>query len=223
MAIIYTPTLMIASNNLLMAELIQKVTNEVNLKVTSIVTDGSKLLEKVLVNSPNYLLIDTDLNDYEGTEIFKKIDKFPILTKVIIYSFSPEASYLKCFLSSSAIAYIQNGCSLSDFQSCIKNILNGKRVIFSNIESDAKKERSGINKVTKNDTFQYDFSLLTEREKSIWNLITQEMTEREIADELIISINTVRTHKSNISKKIGIKNKKRLTRVAASNAITYTQ
>eukprot|EP01137_Pigoraptor_chileana_P021899 Opistho-2@86188 len=212
---LYTPSLMIASNNLLMAELMQKMSNDVMIKVTSIITDGSKLLGKIAENSPNYVLIDSELNDYKGIEIFKKIEQIPTTTRVIIYSFSQEANFLKYFLSSNAIAYIQNGCSLSEFQTCLKNILDGKRVILSNVDSNMK-ERTNHREVP-----QYDFSLLTEREKAIWNLIIQEMTEREIANKLIISINTVRTHKSNISKKIGIKSKKRLTRIAASSINTY--
>jgi DNA-binding CsgD family transcriptional regulator len=50
------------------------------------------------------------------------------------------------------------------------------------------------------------------REKDIWDLIGKELTEREIADKLSISLYTVKTHKNNISKKMGFKNKRRLTR-----------
>lgn len=211
-----TPTLMIASSNLLMAELIKTINDEIPFEVTCIITEGTQLFEKIVEVHPDYLLVDSELENCNGLGFFKKLERIKINAKVIVYSFSKNPAYIKCFLSSKANAYIQNGCSLSEFKACLNNISEGKRVIFSNInQNDAIAHQHSIQ-----DSPLYNLNLLTEREKVIWKLLAQEMTEREIADKLIISINTVKTHKNNISEKIGIKNKKRLTRVVNS-IVTY--
>lgn len=214
MLFLHKPTLMIASSNLLMAELIQNLCKDIQIEVNSIVTAGDLLFEKIFENKPDFVLVDSELKGCNGIGFFKKLERIPVPSKVIIYSFSHNTSYLRCFLSSKAVGYIQNGCSLDEFKKCLENILEGKRVIHSNLNADE------VNNSQQNDTgnsSKYDISVLTEREKAIWELIIQEMTEREIAEKLFISINTVRTHKSNIATKIGIKNKKRLTRIASNN------
>ncbi|MCF6280299.1 MAG: LuxR C-terminal-related transcriptional regulator, partial [Flavobacteriaceae bacterium] len=47
---------------------------------------------------------------------------------------------------------------------------------------------------------------LTEREEEVLILISKELTTREIAESLFISINTVETHRNNLIKKLHVKN-----------------
>lgn len=48
-------------------------------------------------------------------------------------------------------------------------------------------------------------SILTNREKEVFNLLIQNKTTREIAEELSISEKTVRNHISNTMQKLGVK------------------
>lgn len=48
-------------------------------------------------------------------------------------------------------------------------------------------------------------SILTKREKQIFNLLIKNMSTREIAAELSISEKTVRNHISNVMQKLGVK------------------
>lgn len=47
--------------------------------------------------------------------------------------------------------------------------------------------------------------LLTKREKEVFELLVQDKTTKEIADELFISEKTVRNHISNAMQKLGVK------------------
>ncbi|MBO5375470.1 MAG: response regulator transcription factor [Bacilli bacterium] len=48
-------------------------------------------------------------------------------------------------------------------------------------------------------------SILTSRERSVFNLLVQNKTTKEIASELSISEKTVRNHISNTMQKLGVK------------------
>lgn len=48
-------------------------------------------------------------------------------------------------------------------------------------------------------------SLLTIREREVFELLVQDKTTREIAETLFISEKTVRNHISNVMKKLGVK------------------
>ncbi len=65
----------------------------------------------------------------------------------------------------------------------------------------------------------YGFMKLTSREIQIIQLIAQGMTNREIAEELSLSVNTANTHRKNILRKLEIKNTALLIRFAIENKI----
>ena len=48
-------------------------------------------------------------------------------------------------------------------------------------------------------------SILTKREREVFNLLISSMTTREIADKLSINEKTVRNHISNVIQKLGVK------------------
>lgn len=48
-------------------------------------------------------------------------------------------------------------------------------------------------------------SILTSREREVFELLIQNKTSRQIADELFISEKTVRNHISNVMQKLGVK------------------
>ncbi|MDX1408491.1 MAG: helix-turn-helix transcriptional regulator, partial [Saprospiraceae bacterium] len=60
---------------------------------------------------------------------------------------------------------------------------------------------------------------LSRRELQILNLITQEMTNTEIAEHLFISINTVDSHRRNIMSKLGVRNTAGMVRVAMERGL----
>ncbi|GGK30577.1 LuxR family transcriptional regulator of spore coat protein [Caldalkalibacillus uzonensis] len=52
---------------------------------------------------------------------------------------------------------------------------------------------------------QHGKPLLTNREREVFELLVQDKTTKEIADQLFISEKTVRNHISNVMQKLGVK------------------
>ena len=63
-------------------------------------------------------------------------------------------------------------------------------------------------------------SVLSQREKDVLRLIARGYLNKEIANELFISINTVLSHRKNITAKLGIKSVSGLTFYAMMNDLT---
>ena len=55
-----------------------------------------------------------------------------------------------------------------------------------------------------------DYSLLTEREKEVKNLIFKGFTDKEIADKLIVSTHTARAHASHVLQKLGFQSRREM-------------
>ncbi len=58
------------------------------------------------------------------------------------------------------------------------------------------------------------YSTLTQREKEILQLLTSGKSVKQLAEELFVSVNTIKTHKKNIKSKLGITTSEKLIRFA---------
>ena len=206
------PTLMIALADQLKAELISTLNSKVSFKTTTIITDGTSLFETLEKEQPDFLLVATDLPHFGSFGFLKKLKRIPIKTKVILYVSSPDSNLLKMFLSSPAAGFIQKGCGIAEFLSYMKDILNGQKMAFSKISDFYEPNSKEFEKVRHP---KYDLSMLTEREIDIWSSLSDGKTVKQIAEALFISENTVKSHKTNITNKIGLEKKTRLSIIAS--------
>jgi two-component system, NarL family, response regulator FusR len=206
------PTIVIALSDKLKGELIATFESKKLFKVISILTDGEKIFEILDSQKPDYLLIDSELPNGGGFGFLRRLDRIKPSTKVIIYSSSSNPDYLKVSLSSFAYGFIQQGCGIVEFMSCLKTIFKGERMIFSHMNNFSNANFSMPQRYYNEPT--YDLSNLTKREMDIWELLEDGKSEKEIAENLFIDKGTVRKHKNNISGKLEIKGKKKLTIVA---------
>lgn len=80
-----------------------------------------------------------------------------------------------------------------------------------------------FNKYFKDKAEQNSQNKLTQRETSVLKLVAEGCTNKEIADKLNISINTVLTHRKNITSKLGIKSVSGLSVYAMMNGLITAQ
>ncbi len=73
--------------------------------------------------------------------------------------------------------------------------------------------------MAKPDEDQTEEYSLTQREKDVLRLIATGLTNKEIADELNISVNTVITHRKNVTQKLGIRSASGLSLYALMNGL----
>ncbi len=103
-------------------------------------------------------------------------------------------------------------------------------VIADNLDTDIQSNRINtfdqevhivevFNKFFKSDALQKSQNKLTLRETSVLKLVAEGCTNKEIADKLNISINTVLSHRKNITSKLGIKSVSGLCVYAMMNGL----
>ncbi len=112
--------------------------------------------------------------------------------------------YCKLMIVSSKICYSNPSISLVDSSDNQKTLLNKLETFFSSEEDQTKISGS-------------EPSILSEREIDILKTVAMGLSNKEIADQLFISVNTVITHRKNITEKLGIKTIAGLTVFAILN------
>ena len=68
-------------------------------------------------------------------------------------------------------------------------------------------------------TDQGFYDRLSDREKTVFKLIAEGYTSRQIAESLVISIKTVMTHRANIMEKLGIHSKADIIKLAIRHGL----
>ncbi|MBW0431998.1 response regulator transcription factor [Leptospira yasudae] len=152
------------------------------------------------------LISDISLQEENGIQELETIkNKFPDL-KILFLTMHRDWSYLQKAFALGADGYILKNESMSVVISAVKTILNGGKVFPEEVknfrpESEITKEIGNL------------INRLTKREKEILNLLANGKMNREIAEELNLSVRTVETHRASIFKKLETENLIELGRV----------
>jgi two-component system response regulator FixJ len=169
--------------------------------------DAYQFLDKYKTNSPGCIIMDVRLPGMSGLELLEqlKIQKIHIPAIVVTgYGDIQMATRaMKCGAKDFILKPFNDQCLLETVQKCLMN----------------SQDMNWI------DTINERIRSLTERECQVLHLIIEGKLNKQIADELSISISTVEAHRSNIMHKMQAKNLAQLIRfyLEAQFANQYAQ
>lgn len=164
--------------------------------------NGLEALDLLKENEYDIILTDINMPKMDGVEFIKSLRENYPDQKVLVLSMYNEAGYINKMIALGANGYVLKKSDKAELVEAIKKVLDGQdhysdevyKTIIGNIAGRKPKERL---------TFETE---LSDREKEVLVLITNEYSNQEIADKLFISIRTVETHKRNLLEKTGCKN-----------------
>lgn len=154
-------------------------------------------LELIKSLRPDFVLLDINLNNSNGSEMIPLIRKSSPGTNIIMVTMHTQNAVVKKMFSLGAKGYITKNSAGSEILKAIKEIQQGNSYICDEIKNQRRIEN-------KDDV--PGIELLSFRELDIIKLIKQGLQSKEIAEKLFISPRTVETHRANILKKLHLKN-----------------
>jgi len=163
--------------------------------------NSNELYEKVKLMPPDFLIIDFESFDFDNAIEFLEIKKITINTRILIiindHFFFEDVLKI---LNYDNINCIHRSGEVSNFLEALDATFNGSKYFdYKLIDMVLAQRKIGP-----------DFSKsgrLTVSEKEIVKLISLGVTSNEIAIRKQLSIHTVYTHRKNIFRKLGIKNR----------------
>lgn len=171
--------------------------------------DAVNLLKTVYTD---VLLLDINLPDISGIELCKKIRKeFPDIKILGISTFS-ERSYISRMIENGALGYLIKSASADEIAEAVASVMQGKLYMSLNMEHLLRP-----NSVVSADNLPD----LTKREKEVLQLISEGLTNNQIAEKLFISSSTVDTHRKNMITKLEVNNTASLIRFAVEHGLIY--
>jgi DNA-binding NarL/FixJ family response regulator len=179
---------------------------------------GKECFEKIAIEPPDILILDISLPDTSGIEITKQITAEYPKTRVLILSMHTNEDFIFNSVKAGAKGYLPKNTSREELLSAIYSIYEGDEFFADSISRIMLK--SYVRKAKEDDMAILGSNIpLTTREIEILKLFAEGFINKEISDQLDISIRTVETHKNHIMKKLELKSTVELIKYAIRNKI----
>jgi DNA-binding NarL/FixJ family response regulator len=157
--------------------------------------EGAETLNLIARERPDIAILDISMPGLDGFEISQKIREKGIETKVIFLTMHKDSLIARRAIQSNISGYVLKDNAFADLLYAIRAVSSGGTFISPTVSEIVFKGHSDQGKGTQ---------ILTIREREILKLIASGRTNRQIADQLFISIKTVETHRTNIMQKLDV-------------------
>ena len=187
---------------------------EADLELVGEATGGVEAIEKVKALQPDVLVLDLSMPDLDGIAATRKLKELQATCAILILTVHEDEALLREAIKVGSSGYIIKHAAEDELISAIRSVHRGEmyvhpKMIRSLIQTDAKVEK-------KSKEFH---ETLTGREEEVLILIVQGYTNRQVADELSISVRTVEGHRANLTEKLGVRSRVELLRYARDKKI----
>lgn len=181
------------------------INSQPDMVVAAEATTGKRALAKFREAQPDLVLMDLGLPDMSGIEVMVSILKENAHARVIILSMSTGDVEIQQALKAGAFAYLSKNMPPQELVEVIRKVHKGKKHIPAEIATRLA-EHLGEES-------------LTDREVEVLQLVCDGSRNREIAESLFISEDTVKVHVSRIMDKLGAKDRTQAVAIAVRRGI----
>ncbi|EES71081.1 response regulator protein VraR [Paenibacillus sp. oral taxon 786 str. D14] len=166
--------------------------------------EAVELLERGLrEGQPDIILMDLMMPGMNGAEATKEVrSRFPDMKIVILTSFLEDDLVVQA-VEAGAVSYVLKTVSAEELIYALQGAYRGMPVMTGEVAQ-------ALTRGLRQRTVQGDDSGMTEREKEVLLLIAEGKSNKDIAEELHISIKTVKTHVSNLLMKCELEDRTQL-------------
>jgi two-component system, NarL family, response regulator LiaR len=179
--------------------------------------DGSEAVSLAERLAPDVILLDLIMPKMDGIQATKEIrEKSPDARILIITSFAEDEKVMAA-LKAGATGYLLKDSSPDELRGAIIQVFAGEASLSPKI---ARMLINGFHPITSQTLPNTCEQILTPREQDILKMISAGLSNQEIADKLILSIWTVRTHVTHILNKLGLENRTQAALLALKEGIT---
>jgi len=174
---------------------------EENIEVVAEAENGEEAIAKAQELAPDVVLMDVRMPRVNGIDAARQISMDVPSTKILMLTVSDEEDDLYEAIKAGANGYLLKEISVEEVAEAIRAVVQGQSLISPSMASKLLNEFNMLAKKAE-ERQQFPAPALTGRELEVLKLVAKGMSNREIADELYISENTVKNHVRNILEKL---------------------
>jgi two-component system response regulator NreC len=198
----------------------QLLGGQADMEVVGEAADGREALEKAKTLKPDVMILDIAMPEVSGLEAVVLIREAAPATQIVMLSMHAKESFVHQVLASGALGYVLKASPTGDVIEAVRAAHRGEYFLSSRIKAevvgaylDSRKQAPSVR----------GYDLLSEREQQIFRLVAEGSSTNQIADVLCVSPKTVEKHRTNIMKKLGLKDRLEMVKYAVKIGIIDPQ
>lgn len=178
------------------------LTSQNDMEVVGEAKDGREALLKTKSLRPDILLLDISMPHLNGLEALSLIKETMPDLKIVVFSIHKNEAYACQALSEGALGYVLKASPGSEVTAAIRAAYRGEYYLSHEINAEVI---NAYLQARKSSPPKCGYDLLSKREQQVFRLTVEGNSTKKIADILCISPKTVEKHRSNLMKKLCVK------------------
>jgi DNA-binding NarL/FixJ family response regulator len=174
-----------------------------HLRVVAEASTGEEAIEKVREHKPDVAVLDIRMPGLSGIEACRQIIDLDLGCRVIMLTSYAEDELLFAAIQAGASGYVLKRIGDNELVQAVERVSRGEGMLdpamTSTVFSEMRKANQAQNAAA--------FSELTPQELSVLALVSEGLTNRQIAVKLYLGEGTVRNYVSSVLAKIGVSNR----------------
>ncbi len=188
------------------------ISSQPDMEVVGEAGDGLEGVIKAAALLPDLILMDIQMPGVDGIEATRQIKRqMPSVTIVMLTVRDDEEKLFEA-IKSGAQGYLLKNMHSTELILMARRALAGEVAIPARLAGQILEEFRRLSRVDPRE--EEDLVQLSPRELDVLNLVALEKSDKEIAQQLSLSINTIKTHLRNILSKLQVSSRREAARVA---------
>ena len=194
--------------------------NELDIEIIGEADNGLKAVDMAKSLRPDVVIMDISMPDLDGFEATRRICQACPETRVLVLTMYDSEEHFFEILKAGAVGYVPKKAAPTDLIAAVRSVYAGGVFIYPTVA------RSLVNDYLRradSGSEQESLGGLSDRERQVLRMIAEGMSNRAIADALVLSVKTIERHRANIMEKLGLHNRTALVKYAIRKGLVDIQ
>lgn len=179
--------------------------------------NGKEMLKYAKAAHVDVYILDISMPVLNGIETAMRLSRQRPESGIIILSMHDERSFVEKALTSGVRGYVLKESATEEIIDAIRAVYSGGTFLSDSVAKYLQPGFRGRNSQYAREDKWID---LTRKEREVLQLIAEGSSNREIAETMSLSVNTIHVHRNNIMRKLGIHKQADLIRYAIKEGIS---
>lgn len=187
--------------------------NEPDFTVVGEAGDGSQAITLALELDPDIIVLDVSMPGLGAVETVERLRQVKPATKILILTMYDRDEYIFDMMNAGADGYVLKDVAAEQLVHALRSVMQGRSVLYPDFSPAV------VQALFSHSGRRQGAPTLTRREEEVLRLVSQGLTNQEVADRLVVSIKTVQTHRGHLMKKLGLHDRVGLVRYAIRHGL----